>query len=213
MYELHYFPGNANLAPHMLLEEIGVAYRLSLVDRAADEHKSAAYLAINPNGRIPTLVHDGHVVFEAAAIMLHLVDRHPDAGFAPPAGSHARAALYQWLCFLTNTVQEDLMTWHYPERLVGRDASATALVRGGAQRRVSAHLDVVEAHLVACGPYFVGGAVSVVDLFFTMLARWARSMPSPPRARPSCEALLNLIVARPAVRRACRSEGITDAIA
>ena len=111
MYQLHYFPANANAAPHMLLEEIGVKYDLVLVDRANNAQKSREYLKINPNGRIPTLVDGKLIVSEAAAIVLHLVDQHADAGLAPQVGTPERAKFYQWLTFLTNSLQEELMTW------------------------------------------------------------------------------------------------------
>jgi glutathione S-transferase len=63
-HQLYYYPGNANLAPHILLEEAGCEVELLLVDRAARAQKSAEYLRLNPNGRIPTLVCGDLVVFE-----------------------------------------------------------------------------------------------------------------------------------------------------
>src|SRR6202051_4163237 len=125
MYRLHYFPANATAAPHMLLEELGVKYDLLIVDRAKNAQKSKEYLKINPNGRIPTLVDKDLVLFEAAAIVLHLVDQHPDAGLAPKVGTPERAKFYQWLTFLTNSLQEELMIWQYPDRLAGDDRAAT----------------------------------------------------------------------------------------
>src|ERR1700694_2693998 len=122
MYRLHYFPANANAAPHMLLEELGVKYALVLVDRAKNAQKSRDYLKINPNGRIPTLVDEKLVVSEAAAIVLHLVDQHADAGLAPAVGTPERGKFYQWLTFLTNSVQEEVMTWQYPARPAREDA-------------------------------------------------------------------------------------------
>jgi glutathione S-transferase len=68
MYRLHYFPGNASLAPHMLLRELGADFELVLVDRTTDAHRSAAYRVLNPKGVIPTLEHDGWVLTESAAI-------------------------------------------------------------------------------------------------------------------------------------------------
>ncbi len=156
MYQLHYFPANANAAPHMLLEEIGVPYDLVLVDRAKNAQKSREYLKINPNGRIPTLVDGDLIMSEAAAIVLHLVDRHADAGLAPQVGTPERATFYQWLTFLTNSLQEELMIWQYPDRLAGEDASATDVVKHGSETRASRFLDVVEDHLKAKGPFFLG---------------------------------------------------------
>ena len=95
MYQLHYFPANANAAPHMLLEEIGVPYDLVLVDRAKNAQKSREYLKINPNGRIPTLVDGNLIISETTAIVLHLVDQHADAGLAPELGTPDRAKFYQ----------------------------------------------------------------------------------------------------------------------
>src|SRR5246127_2068306 len=152
MYQLHYFPSNANAAPHMVLEELGQKYELVLVDSAENAQKSKNYLKINPNGRIPTLVDGDLVMFEAAAIVLHLVDRHPDGGLAPKIGTPERARFYQWMAFLTNSLQEELMIWQYPDRLTGDDAAAPAVVKKGAETRAGAYLDVIERHLKEHGP-------------------------------------------------------------
>jgi glutathione S-transferase len=91
MIELHYFPGNASMTPHLLLRELGVPFALRLVDRAAGAHKSPEYLKLNPNGLIPVLVDDGLVIYETAAIVLHLCDTHPQAGLAPAVRTGERA--------------------------------------------------------------------------------------------------------------------------
>ena len=108
MIELHYFPGNASMAPHILLEELGEQFRLRLVDRAVNAQKSPAYLKLNPNGLIPVLVDGDLVLYETAAICLHLVDTHAGAGLAPAAGTPERAHFYKWLVWMTNTVQATL---------------------------------------------------------------------------------------------------------
>jgi glutathione S-transferase len=212
MYQLHYFPANANAAPHMLLEEIGVKYGLVLVDRSKNAQKSREYLKINPNGRIPALIDGNLVVSEAAAIMLHLVDQHADAGLAPQVGTPERAKFYQWLTFLTNSLQEELMIWQYPDRLAGSDAAAIDIVRRGAEKRANAFLDVVEDHLKADGPLFFGDRLSAVDFYLVMLARWGRPMARPPRSRPAIARLLDRVTALPSVRRAYEQEGITGDI-
>ncbi len=212
MYQLNYFPANANAAPHMLLEEMGVEYTLRLVDRSTNAQKSEEYLKLNPNGRIPTLVDKDLVLFEAAAIVLHLVDQHPDCGLAPKVGMPGRAKFYQWLTFLTNSLQEELMTWQYPERLAGDDAAAREIVKRGAEARASAFLDVIEDHLKANGPFFLGKKLSAADFYLVMLARWARAMGKPPRSRPNIAKLLDKVTALPSVRRAYEREGIAGEI-
>src|SRR5689334_10559721 len=103
MYALYYYPSNASMAPHMVLEEIGAPFELRLVDRERQAHKTPEYLRLNPNGLIPVLVDGDLVLFESAAICLHLADRHPESRLAPPLGSPARAHFYKWLIHLTNT--------------------------------------------------------------------------------------------------------------
>jgi glutathione S-transferase len=212
MYQLHYFPANASAAPHMVLEEIGATYDLVLVDRAKNAQKSREYLKINPNGRIPTLVDGKLIVSEAAAIVLHLVDQHPDAGLAPAIGTRDRTIFYQWLTFLTNSLQEELMIWQYPDRLAGTDASATDVVKRGAEARANRFLDVVEDHLAANGPLFLGNRLSAADFYLVMLCRWARPMVRPPHSRPNVAKLLDKVTALPSVRRAYEQEGLTDEI-
>jgi glutathione S-transferase len=212
MYQLYYAPANANAAPHMLLQEIGVQYELKLVDRASTAQKSAEYLKINPNGRIPTLVDGDDIVFESAAIALHLIDRHQEAGLAPAVGTPERAKFYQWLIFLTNSLQEELMVWQYPERLAGGDAAAKEVVKKGAEARASNFLDVIEDHLKANGPLFLGDKLSAADFYLVMLARWARPMSKPPRSRPNVARLLDMMTGLPSVRRAYEREGIVDEI-
>jgi glutathione S-transferase len=77
MLELHYFPGNASLIVRILLEELGLPFKATLVDRAKNAQKAPAYLALNPNGLIPVLIDGDLVLYETAAICLYLCDKHP----------------------------------------------------------------------------------------------------------------------------------------
>jgi glutathione S-transferase len=208
MLALYYYPGNANLAPHMLLEELGVAHRLVLVDRAVDAHKSAAYLALNPNGRLPTLVDGALVLFETAAICLHLADTHPQAQLAPPLGTPQRADFYRWLMYLTNTVQAEMLFYFYPERL-SDDAAMAARVKFHAEARVAAMFDLLEVTLLAHGgPYFLGTQFTAIDPYLFMVSRWSRMMARPARSRPALAKFLALMAERPSVQRAFAAEGI-----
>lgn len=207
MYKLYYYPGNANLAPHMLLEELGVDYELVLVDRNNNAHKSPEYLKLNPAGRIPVLIDGDLVLFESAAICLHLADRHPQAALAPAVGTIERAHFYKWLMYLTNTLQAELLTWFYPERLAS-DTAAIAQVKAHAETRVGAMLDLIENTLADGGPYLLGPHYSAVDPYLLMLSRWTRMMRYPARQRPHLGRYLELMVSRPAVQRAFAGEDL-----
>lgn len=104
------------------------------------------------------------------------------------------------------------MVYQYPDRLAGSDKAAAEIVARGAEARASAFLDVIEDHLGANGPFFLGTKVSAADLYLVMLARWARGMSKPPRTRQHIAKLLDAVTARPAVQRAYLAEGISDGI-
>jgi glutathione S-transferase len=205
-YQLYYYPGNANLAPHILLEEAAVEFELVLVDRRSGQHKNPEYLGLNPNGRIPTLVRGELVLFEAAAICLHIADHHPDARLIPPLLSVQRSHFYKWLIFLTNTVQTEYMKFRYPEQHTLGEAGAEG-VREVAAQRASRAFEVIEASL-GSGPYILGEEYSACDAYLLMLAWWANRLPQPPSSLPRLRACLAATAARPATQRACLAEGL-----
>ncbi len=216
MLQLHYFPGNASLTPHMLLEELGVPYELKLVDRTQGAHKLPEYLRLNPNGLIPVLVAPPAagepgadlVLYETAAICLHLVDTHPQAGLAPALGSAERAHFYKWLVWLTNTLQAMLIHYFYGERMVD-EAAAAAQVKAHAEARIGTMLDQLDAELARHGwPWLLGERFSVVDLYTLMLCRWTRGFARPARSLPGLGPYLQRVLARPAVQRAFAQEGL-----
>lgn len=212
MYQLYYYSGKANLAPHIVLEELGVAHELVLVDFPENGHKSAEYLKLNPSGRLPVLIDGDLVLYEAAAVCLHLVDSHPQANLAPPVGTPQRAQFYKWLIYLTNTLQAEILTYNYSMRLTN-DASAAEMVKRHAELRIGAMLDLIENALaenaaVNSGSYLLGADYTAVDAYLLMLARWTRNLTHPARARPHFGLYLDRLAARPAVRRAFSAEGL-----
>jgi glutathione S-transferase len=211
MLHLHYYPGNASLTPHMLLEEFGVQYQLDLVDRTKGAHKSPEYLKLNPNGLIPVLIDADLVLYEAAAICLHLVDVHPKAGLAPALGTPERAHFYKRLIWLTNTLQAMLIHYFYPERLVDdSNAEGAAQVRAHAEAKIGTMLDQLDAELARHGqPWLLGANYSAVDPYALMLCRWTRGMKRPARALPHLAPYLQRVLDRPAVQRAFEQEGLT----
>ena len=75
------------MVPHILLEEIGAPYERVFVDRAKGAHRAPDHLKLNPNGLLPVLTDGELVLYETAAIALHLVDTHPQAGLVPALGT------------------------------------------------------------------------------------------------------------------------------
>lgn len=146
MIRLFYYPSYISLAPHILLEELGAPYELVFVDRYADAHKRADYLALNPNGLIPVIVDGPLVVFEAGAICLHLSDTHPQASLMPALGSAERAHAYKWLLWLATGLQPALSNYLHPSRWALSEAAQGEL-RSGAEAAVARHFDILNGYL------------------------------------------------------------------
>jgi glutathione S-transferase len=209
MYTLFWTPGGANMAPHAALEEIGCPYELVLVDTDKGEQRRPEYLKLNPNGRVPTLKDGEHVMYESAAILLYLADKHPAAGLAPAAGTPERMLFLQWLMYLTNTVQDAFMQYFHPDHFLA-DPAAQAELKATAERRVERHWGIIDAALAGNGPYLAGARFSGADLFLHMLARWSRNCARPAGTFARLRGLIDLVKARPAVRRMMAQEGLTE---
>ena len=210
MLQLHYYPGNASFAPHLLLEELGAAFELVHVDRTVGAHKTPAYLKLNPNGLIPVLVDGDLVLYETAAVCLHIADSHPQAGLVPALGTPQRAHFYKWLGWMTNTLQPMLMTYYYPERCA-ESADAVAQVKARAEQRVGPLLDQLDAELARHrGGWLLGERFSALDPYALMLGRWTRGFARPARSLPRLGPYLARVLARPAARRVFEREGLAE---
>ena len=176
MLALHYYPGNASMIPHILLHELKLPFELKLVNRTQGAHKSAAYLKLNPNGLIPVLEDGPLVLYETAAICLHLVDTHPQAGLAPAIGTRDRAHFYKWLIWMTNALQATLIPYFYPERSVDEgNVDGAAQVRTHAQQRIGELLAQLDAQLASHGqPWLMGAGYSALDPYAFVMCRWTR---------------------------------------
>jgi glutathione S-transferase len=210
MITLHYFPSNASFAPHVLLRELGVPFELQLVDRTQGAHKAPAYLKLNPNGLIPVLVDGDLVMYETAAILLHLADTHLQAALAPALGSAERAHFYKWLFWLSNTMQATAITYFYPDRSVDEgNAAGAAQVKAHAQARLDAGLRQIDDLLASHGgPWLLGPGYSAADPLAFMLCRWTRGFAGskPARDYPHIGPYLQRMLARPAVKQAIEFE-------
>jgi glutathione S-transferase len=205
---LHYNPGNASLFPHILLRELGVPFELAFVDRDKDAQSSAAYLALNPHGKIPVLVDGDLVLFETMAIGLHLADAYPAAGLAPPPGDPLRPLYYRWMAQITNTLQSEFRAWFYPHEFTTDPAGVDA-VQAAVGDRVMGAFERLDAQL-GDGPWLLGETLSAADFYLLMMTRWGRTLPRPARDLPHVGAHARRLLARPAVAEALRVEGLPE---
>jgi glutathione S-transferase len=208
MYTLYYSPGSASMVVHLALLEIGAPYELKLVDLTKQEQRSAEYLRLNPQGTVPTLLIDGQVCVESAALLLMLADRHPEARLAPSVGSAQRNTWYQWIVSLSNTLGVTYRFWFYPPELGA--AEHPAPVRAALQARIEAVWTRLDAQLAASGPYLLGADFSAADLLLIMYLRWSRNMPRPALEWPALKGYATLLRARASWQRLYEIEQLSE---
>ncbi|OUR70530.1 glutathione S-transferase [Bermanella sp. 47_1433_sub80_T6] len=210
MYNLYYYPRNASMAPHFILNELAVDFKLTLVDRKTDAQKSAEYLAINPAGRIPALEDGGLAIFESAAICLHLAEQHPNAQLVPAIGESIRPKFFQWLMYLTNTLQAELMIYFYPENHTTNTAQHSNIVTTQV-RRIGDILALLDNELKNKN-YLVGEQLTVCDYYLLMLLVWCDDLEKPPTGYDNLANYLKNLAKRPAVKQVAKKENIDLAI-
>lgn len=205
---LYYSPGAASMAVHWLLIELDRPHRLALVDTQSGQQKSPEYLALNPNGVVPTLVIDGQPRFEVSALLMTLADADPAHRLAPEPASPQRAEYVQWMFHLANAVQPLLRIWWYPQEPAGEDHREAVLAH--TRPRIEAAWQRLDAQLARRGPYLLGDAPSAADIYLTMLLRWSRGMPKPGDAWPQLAELARLMKARRAFAELYAREGLEE---
>lgn len=207
MYTLYGSSSTAGTAIHWMLLELGVPFDLKLLDFDKGEHKTAEYLALNPDGVVPTLIVDGEPVTQMAALVTLLAERHPEAGFAPPIGSPERAAYLSWSFWLANSFQPHFRAWFYPHEPAGGEAQEA--VQAAARAKIEEGLARLDARL-ADRDAIVGDGFTTVDLLATILCRWTRNMPKPATTWPNLKRYLDRMRQRPALIEVHAREGLTD---
>ena len=111
MLTLYFSPGSSAMATHIALHEIGVPFEAKLISLAKGQQHAPEYLAINPEGKVPTLLIDGWKLTEVAATLYYLAKRYPEAGLWPQGGLAAEAEAISWMSFTAATV--------HPARRIG----------------------------------------------------------------------------------------------
>jgi glutathione S-transferase len=200
-------PGTAAMAAQAALEEAGAEYADVTVEvRDGRLVGPPEFAGLSPHGRVPVLVDGDLVLYESAAIALHVADRFPESGLMPPVGTPERSRAYSQLVYLTNTVQATFMWWFYPERVTA-DPAAQAEITAGTERQLNGMFDHLDG-LLADRPYLLGERCTAPDLYLFMLTRWARNLPRPAWSLPYLGPYYARLSERPSIARMLERQGI-----
>jgi glutathione S-transferase len=177
---------------HWMLEEVGAPYRFEVVNLETQDQKKPGYLAVNPMGKVPAIVHRGTVVTECGAICAYLADAFPAARLAPPADSPARGTYYRWMFFGGTCVEAAVI-----DRMLARPAPSrpSALSYGHYEDTVA----TLEKALTP-GPNILGAQFSAADVYIGSQIGFGM-MTKALEPRPAFQAYVDRLQARPAYKR------------
>ena len=182
------------------LEEAGAPFEI--VRLSMDETRAAEHLERHPLGRVPVLEDDDGVVFESAAVCMHVADLVPEAELIPPPGTRERALVYQWVLFAMTEVEPAFLPL-LPHRTTDPDAAAAA--RAVLRER----LEVLEGALDG-REFLVGDALTVADVVMGSLASDIVGL-GHAEGFPGIAAWVDRLEARPARERAVAAVGLSAA--
>lgn len=186
MLTLYMSPGSSSMATHIALHEVGAPFEARWLSFARKEQRADAFLALNPVGKVPTLVVDGQVITEVAATLYWLARRYPAARLWPEGDLAAEADALSWMSFVASTL--------HPARGKGGDAAREAF--GLADRRLGKR------------QWALGERYSVADIhLFRLFWRLKGSMQPATDVFPELERHHAAMMTRPAVQRTIEAEG------
>jgi glutathione S-transferase len=163
--KLYFNPYSRALIAKWMLDEAGVPYEIVPIDFKKKEHKTPAFRAINPAGKLPALVDGKARVFENPAIALYIAEKYPQARLAPPLGTPERGRFLSLMVYATAQLEpslgDDLLDLETPD---ARGWNDYAIVT-----------DVVERELGE-GPYLFGARFSAADVMIGSMFIWQRMM-------------------------------------
>jgi len=207
--KLYYLPAACSLAPHIVLNELGLDASLVKVDHRTHRTENGEdYLQVNPLGYVPALaLENGTVLREGVAILQYLADLDPVAALAPANGTLARYRLQEWLNFLATEIHKGFIPLLY--------AVAAGKYVETARPKLEQRFAWIDQQL-ADRDYLMGDGFSIADAYLFALAGWGQAawLTSYYKADIHFDGLVNLkgwyarVSARPAVRQALAAEGL-----
>ena len=206
MLTLYYAPGSSSMASHLALEEAGADYETRRIDEATGEHRTEAYLRVNPRGKVPALrLPDGSVLVENVAIQTYVARTHPEAGLLPadPVGEARALSL---MAFFASAVHPAFSHFWAPGRFTDEPAGQAG-VKAKGLANFHGHCREIDA-LLAGRDWFLHG-FSAVDCYAFVFWGWGMRAGLPMRELRAYTAHKDRMLARPAVRRVLEREGVT----
>ena len=199
-YTLYYDQLSAAEGIRVLLEEIGLPYKLIPSFKDRSKPRPVEQLEINPNGWLPVLTWEKTGMYECAAITLFLCDKYPESNLAPLPNEPERAVFLQTLIYFSNSVQTAFQTFHYPDRFVDKQQIEANAQRRGIQR-LKETWNVVNEQ-IDDKIWILGNRFSAVDIYLFMLTTWLKPWLGHPSVNefPNVKRVADAVMLRPSIQ-------------
>lgn len=188
----YHAPNTRSGGTRILVEELGADVDLRVIDFQGGEQRKAAYLAINPMGKVPAIRHGDALVTEQPAIFLYLAELYHEAGLSPPPGDPLRGPYLRWMVYYGSVFEPALI-----DRATKREPVPQAMSPYGDYDTVIATV----RGQVGRGPWFLGDRFTAADLLWASALEWTMGF-GIVEETPAFRALVDRVNARPAVIRA-----------
>jgi glutathione S-transferase len=191
---LFHAPQSRSVGALILLEELAADYELRVIDLKKNEQRQPAYLAVNPMGKVPALVHGGAVVTEQGAVYAYAADLYPDAGIAPAIGDALRGPYLRWLFFYGSSFEPAVV-----DRSLKREpAPPSTSPYGDFDTTIRTLLQQL-----GDGPYLLGERFTAADILWGTALRWM-TMFKLVAETPAVKGYVERVGTRPAAQRAAK---------
>jgi glutathione S-transferase len=190
-------PNTRSSGVRILLEELGAPYELRAVNMKAGEQRKPAYLAVNPMGKVPAILHRGGLVTEQVAIFIYLADLFPQAKLAPALDDPHRGPYLRWLVYYGSCFEPAVV-----DRAMKREPGQLAMVPYGDYDTMLATL----TGQLAKGPYLLGERMSAADVLWGTALTWTTMFKLVPEL-PVIKDYIGRVGARPAVAKVKELDG------
>lgn len=179
-----------------LFEELGVGYDLHLLSLKAGEQRQPDYLAVNPMGKVPAILHDGALITEQPAVFIYLADLYPQAKLAPPIGDPLRGPYLRWMVFYGSCFEPALV-----DKSMQREPAPPATSPyGDFDTMLKTLTDQLEK-----GPYLLDETFSAADVLWGTALSWTTMFKLVPEL-PVIRAYIDRVMSRPAMQRAAAAD-------